>query len=142
MAGKQAASASRRTKPLRARKSARLKSLTPATRAAPAAKSSPAVAAASPLAPKNFAMLPPIAGVRLATGAAGIRYRNRADTMLAVLAAGTQVAGLFTTSRTASAPVEWCRTQLPRKSARALVANSEIGRASGRERVKVTVGAV
>ena len=102
------------------------------------------VPAVSPLAPKNFAVLPPIAGVRLATGAAGIRYRNRSDTLLAVLAAGTQVAGLFTKSRTASAPVEWCRNQLPRHSARALVANSGNANAftgaAGQESVRAIVG--
>jgi len=78
----------------------------------------------SPLAPTHFAVLPPIAGVRLAAGAAGIRYRDRSDLLLAVLAPGTQVAGLFTRSKTASEPVEWCKTQLSRHSARALVANS------------------
>jgi glutamate N-acetyltransferase/amino-acid N-acetyltransferase len=64
--------------------------------------------------------------------------------MLAVLAAGTQVAGLLTKSSTASAPVEWCRTQLPRKSARALVANSGNANAftgaAGREAVRAIAG--
>jgi len=40
----------------------------------------------SPLAPSRFATLPPLAGVRLATVAAGIRYAQRADVLLAVLA--------------------------------------------------------
>ena len=135
MAGRRAASVSRRAKTA-ARKTARL-SLASPTRAAAA----PPV---SPLAPKSFSVLPPLAGVRLATGAAGIRYRGRADTVLAVLAAGTQVAGLFTKSRTASAPVEWCRTQLPRKTARALVANSGNANAftgvAGREAVRAIAG--
>jgi glutamate N-acetyltransferase / amino-acid N-acetyltransferase len=78
----------------------------------------------SPLAPQRFAALPPLAGVRLATGEAGVRYKDRTDVLLAVLALGTQVAGVFTRSRTASAPVEWCRTQLKHGSARVLVANS------------------
>ncbi|HXS07178.1 MAG TPA: bifunctional glutamate N-acetyltransferase/amino-acid acetyltransferase ArgJ [Rhizomicrobium sp.] len=78
----------------------------------------------SPLAPKSFAHLPPLAGVRLATGEAGIKYRNRTDVLLAILAPGTEVAGVFTRSKTASAPVEWCRTQLKRGQARALVVNS------------------
>ena len=47
--------------------------------------------------------------MRLATGAAGIRYQQRTDVLLAVLAPGTQVAGVFTSSKTASAPVLWCR---------------------------------
>jgi len=79
---------------------------------------------ASPLAPKSFAHLPPLAGVRLATGAAGIKYKNRTDVLLAVLAPGTEVAGVFTLSKTASAPVEWCRSQLKGGQARALVVNS------------------
>src|SRR2546423_1102407 len=121
MAAKRAASASRRTKPLRGPKPAR-KNPVPATRATPAAAGS--AAPVSPLAPQNFVVLPPLSGWRLATGAAAIRYPGRTDTMLAVLAAGTQVAGLFTTSKAPSAPVDWCRTQLPHKSVRALVANS------------------
>lgn len=64
------------------------------------------------------------AGVRLATGEAGIKYRNRADVLLAILAPGTEVAGVFTRSKTASAPVDWCRAQLKHGHARALVVNS------------------
>ena len=78
----------------------------------------------SPLAPKSFAHLPPLAGVRLATGEAGIKYRDRTDVLLAILAPGTEVAGVFTKSKTASAPVDWCRAQLKRGQARALVVNS------------------
>jgi glutamate N-acetyltransferase/amino-acid N-acetyltransferase len=83
----------------------------------------------SPLAPKAFPKLPPLAGVRLATVAAGIRYQQRTDVLLALLASGTQVAGVFTTSKTASAPVLWCRDKLkgaqgPNGSARVLVVNS------------------
>jgi glutamate N-acetyltransferase/amino-acid N-acetyltransferase len=78
----------------------------------------------SPLAPKSFANLPPLAGVRLATGEAGIRYKNRTDVLLAVFAPGTQVAGVFTKSKTASAPVDWCKASLKGGSARALVVNS------------------
>jgi len=84
-------------------------------------KTGPAI---SPLAPKSFASLPPLAGVRLATAAAGVRYKDRTDVLLAVLAPGTQVAGVFTKSKTASAPVDWCRAGLEGASARALVVNS------------------
>ena len=63
----------------------------------------------SPLAPARFPHLPPVAGVRLAAGAFGLRYRGRADLMLAELAPGTSVAGVFTRSATAAAPVDWCR---------------------------------
>ena len=78
----------------------------------------------SPLAPSRAASLPPLAGVRLATVAAGIRYSQRTDVMLAVLAQGTQVAGVFTRSKTASAPVVWCRDKLKGGAARVLVVNS------------------
>ena len=78
----------------------------------------------SPLAPDSFPPLKPIAGVRLSATAAGIRYKNRVDLMVAVLDPGTTVAGVFTRSRTPGAPVVWCREILPRGSARAVVVNS------------------
>jgi len=90
-------------------------------KAAPKAK---AVHPVSPLAPKSHPKLPPLAGVRLATVAAGIRYQQRTDVMLALLAPGTQVAGVFTTSKTSSAPVQWCQKHLKPGSARCLVVNS------------------
>src|SRR3954468_3970543 len=80
--------------------------------------------AISPLAPKSVPVLPPIAGVKLATAAAGIKYANRTDVLLALLAPGTTVAGVFTKSKCPSAPVEWCRAILKRGKARALVVNS------------------
>src|SRR5476649_738318 len=80
--------------------------------------------AVSPLAPKSYPSLPPLAGVRLATVAAGIRYAQRTDVLLAVMAPGTQVAGVFTRSKTASAPVLWCRDNLKSGNARMLVVNS------------------
>jgi glutamate N-acetyltransferase/amino-acid N-acetyltransferase len=78
----------------------------------------------SPLAPKTTPHLPAIAGVRLATAQAGIRYRDRTDVMLAVFEPQTSVAGVFTRSKCPSAPVEWCRTQIKGGRARALVVNS------------------
>jgi len=80
--------------------------------------------AVSPLAPKSFPKLPPLAGLRLATIAAGVRYKDRTDVLMALLASGTQVAGVFTTSKTASAPVLWCRDKLKGGEARVLVVNS------------------
>src|SRR6201997_2956359 len=80
--------------------------------------------AVSPLAPTHVPEMPEIAGVRLATAEAGIRYKNRTDVLLAVLDAGTTVAGVFTRSKCPSAPVEWCRAKLPRGQACALVVNS------------------
>jgi glutamate N-acetyltransferase/amino-acid N-acetyltransferase len=73
--------------------------------------------------------MPAIAGVRLATAAAGIRYKGRTDVLLAVMDKGTSVAGVFTKSKCPSAPVEWCRARLKaggssKGLARALVVNS------------------
>ena len=80
----------------------------------------------SPLAPSSFPDIPPIAGVQLATYAAGIKYESRPDLFLASLAEGTSVAGTFTRSKCPSAPVEWCRRILDEenRTARALVCNS------------------
>ena len=47
----------------------------------------------SPLAPKTTPEIPPIDGVRFATGAAGIRYEGRTDVMLALFDEGTQRRG-------------------------------------------------
>src|ERR1700743_2799547 len=80
--------------------------------------------AVSPLAPTDVPEMPALAGVRLATAAAGIRYNNRTDVLLAVLDKGTAVAGVFTRSKCPSAPVEWCRAKLKSGKARALVVNS------------------
>src|SRR5258708_22252537 len=80
--------------------------------------------AISPNAPTDVPAMPEIAGVRLATAAAGIRYKGRTDVLLAVMDKGTTVAGVFTQSKCPSAPVEWCRARLGRGVARALVVNS------------------
>ncbi len=76
------------------------------------------------MAPKSLPELPPIAGVRLATAQAGIKYRDRTDLLLAEFAPGTTVAGVFTRSKAPSAPVDWCRAALPSGRARALLVNS------------------
>src|SRR6201991_532498 len=80
--------------------------------------------AVSPLAPTDVPDMPEIAGVRLATAEAGIRYKGRTDVLLVLLDPGTTVAGVFTKSKCPSAPVEWCRAKLGRGQARALVVNS------------------
>ena len=80
--------------------------------------------AVSPLAPTNVPDLPPLAGVRLATAEAGIKYANRTDVLLALMDEGTTVAGVLTKSKCPSAPVDWCRARLKRGKARALVVNS------------------
>ena len=78
----------------------------------------------SPLAPKTFPLLPPIAGVRFATIAAGVRYSGRADVMMARFDRPAAVAGVFTRSKCPSAPVDWCRRHLNGGKARALIVNS------------------
>ena len=91
--------------------------------------------------------MPEIAGVRLATASAGIRYKGRTDVLLALFDKGTTVAGVFTRSKCPSAPVEWCRDKLESgKSkgnlARALVVNSGNANAftgrTGRQAAKFT----
>ena len=84
----------------------------------------PMSAAVSPLAPIDVPDMPVIAGVKLATAAAGIRYKGRTDVLLAVMDKGTTVAGVLTKSKCPSAPVDWCRAKLGRGQARALVVNS------------------
>ena len=78
----------------------------------------------SPFAPASFPDVPKVAGVRLAVGTAGIRYRGRTDVLLAELAEGTSVAGVFTRSQTAAAPVLWCRQAMAHGRARALIVNA------------------
>jgi glutamate N-acetyltransferase/amino-acid N-acetyltransferase len=100
----------------------------------------------SPLAPERFPELAPIDGVRLAAFACGIRYTGRDDLMLAELAPDSAIAGVFTRSLTAGAPVVWCRDCLPGGQVRAIVANSGnsntfTGRA-GKEVVEATAAAV
>ncbi len=78
----------------------------------------------SPLAPASFPGMSALAGVRLASGACGIRYKGRTDVLLVELASDTTVAGTFTRSLTASAPVEWCRKAVRGGRARGLIVNS------------------
>ncbi|MGR3806130.1 bifunctional glutamate N-acetyltransferase/amino-acid acetyltransferase ArgJ [Marinibacterium profundimaris] len=66
----------------------------------------------SPLAPASFPKLPAIDGVRFAAVSAGVRYKGRTDVMLALLAPGTSVAGVFTRSATRAAPVLDCQAKL------------------------------
>jgi glutamate N-acetyltransferase/amino-acid N-acetyltransferase len=80
--------------------------------------------ATSPLAPARFPELPPIPGVRLAAYAAGVRYQGRSDLMVAELAPGSTVAGVFTQSTMPGQPVIWCRECLPGGKIRAIVVNS------------------
>jgi len=77
-----------------------------------------------PLAKPAFPDMKPIEGVSLATAECGVAYKGRTDLMLAELDKGTQIAGVFTRSLTASAPVKWCREILPGGKVRAIVVNA------------------
>jgi glutamate N-acetyltransferase / amino-acid N-acetyltransferase len=78
----------------------------------------------SPLAPKLVPIMPAIDGARIATAAAGIKYKNRTDVLLVAFDKPAAVAGVFTTSKCPSAPVDHCRKSLTGAKARALVVNS------------------
>jgi glutamate N-acetyltransferase/amino-acid N-acetyltransferase len=86
--------------------------------------------------------MPAIAGVRIATAEAGIKYKGRTDLMVMAFDPGTTVAGVFTRSKCPSAPVDFCRQNLGGGSARALVVNSGNANAftgmKGRETTRLT----
>ena len=103
----------------------------------------------SPLAPRGgFPAIPPIAGVRFAAAEAGVRYAGRPDVMLAELAPGTAIAGVFTRSATRAAPVLDCQAKLGADSGggAAIVVNSGNANAftgaNGRESVSAITGEV
>ena len=100
----------------------------------------------SPLAPKQFPPCSEIAGISLAAAAGGFYPNGRSDLMLVELAPDTVIAGIFTQSLTAAAPIDWCRQILKGGYARAIIvnagnANAFTGRAGDRA-VQDTVQAV
>ena len=82
----------------------------------------------SPLAPARFPDLPVIEGVEFAAAPAGVRYAGRTDVMLAKIAPGAAIAGVFTTSSTRAACVLDCQEKLkarvPADAGAAIVVNS------------------
>ncbi|HEY9198362.1 MAG TPA: bifunctional glutamate N-acetyltransferase/amino-acid acetyltransferase ArgJ [Gammaproteobacteria bacterium] len=70
------------------------------------------------------ASLLPVAGLRLGIASAGIKKPGRRDITLIELAAGSQVAGVFTQNRFCAAPVTLCRQHLAHGGIRALVINT------------------
>ena len=86
----------------------------------------------SPLAPKGgFPNLPKVNGVEFASAAAAVHYKDRDDVMLARIAPGSTVAGVFTRSATRSAPVLDCQnkiaelhSKMPVEDGFAILANS------------------
>lgn len=99
----------------------------------------------SPLAPARLPDMPAIAGVRLASIEAGIRYKGRKDMTAILFDKPAEAAGVFTRSRCPSAPVDWCRKSLKRGQARCLVVNSGNANAftgaKGRDSVRATAAA-
>ncbi len=99
----------------------------------------------SPLAPETTTAVAPIAGVRLGAIEAGIRYAGRKDLMAIVFDKPAQIAGVFTTSKCSSAPVDWCRKRLKGGKARCIVVNSGNANAftgrKGKESVRLSAEA-
>ena len=80
----------------------------------------------SPLAPETFPEIAPVKGVRFATRAVGVKYADRTDLMVAEVSENSAIAGVFTQSLTASAPVDACREALAsgKGRARCVIVNS------------------
>ncbi|MEM7291319.1 MAG: bifunctional ornithine acetyltransferase/N-acetylglutamate synthase, partial [Pseudomonadota bacterium] len=99
----------------------------------------------SPLAPKLYPELPMLEHVRLASIEAGIKYRGRRDLCLIRFDRPAEIAGVFTTSKCSSAPVDWCRKHLAKGKANAIVINSGNANAftgkKGSEAVAITAEA-
>ncbi|MDH1270778.1 bifunctional glutamate N-acetyltransferase/amino-acid acetyltransferase ArgJ [Rhizobium pusense] len=80
--------------------------------------------AKSPLAPETFPQMTAIEGIKLATGKAGIKYKDRTDVLLVTCDEGSAAAAVFTKSKCPGAPVDWSRTAIASKPVRAIVVNS------------------
>ena len=78
----------------------------------------------SPLAPTSFPDLAPIAGIKLAVGASGMKYKGRDDLLLMMCPAGSTLAGVFTKSATAAAPVLWSKDVVSQKKGQAVIVNA------------------
>jgi len=80
----------------------------------------------SPLAPGEAAVLPPVAGVTVATACTGTKYVGRADLLQLTFAPGTLGAGSFTQNQVVGAPVSWTRAacEAPGAAPRALLVNA------------------
>jgi glutamate N-acetyltransferase/amino-acid N-acetyltransferase len=66
----------------------------------------------------------PVAGVRLASVNAGIRYKNRNDLLLIELEPGSYTAAVFTRNAFCAAPVHVCRSHLQHSNPRYLLINA------------------
>jgi glutamate N-acetyltransferase/amino-acid N-acetyltransferase len=99
--------------------------------------------------PPDPAALHPVAGLELGTARAGIRKPGRRDVLVARLAPGATVAGVFTRNRFCAAPVQVCREHLASgRGVRAWVVNTgnanagtgEAGRAAARRTCEALAG--
>jgi glutamate N-acetyltransferase/amino-acid N-acetyltransferase len=71
--------------------------------------------------------MPPVAGVEIAVGRAGLYKHERNDVLLMRFAEGTTCAGVFTRHGVGAAPVDWCKRRLEDtggRDVRALVVNA------------------
>ena len=69
-------------------------------------------------------LLKPVAGVKLATAAAGIRYQGRNDVLLIQLAEGAKTAAVFTQNAFCAAPVTVAKQRINSAAPSALLVNS------------------
>lgn len=85
-------------------------------------------------------------GLKISTVNCGIKYKNRDDLLLVTFDAPANVAGVFTQSSMPAAPVVWCKKNIDKGSARALIVNAGNANAftgkSGDEVVARTVEAI
>ena len=65
-----------------------------------------------------------IKNINISTTNSGIKYKNRDDLLLVKLPKSTKIAGVFTTSKTAAAPVKLGQESLKNGTARALIVNA------------------
>lgn len=65
-----------------------------------------------------------VKGLKIATGNTGIKYKNRDDLLFISFEEKANVAGVFTQSSTAAAPVLWCKKNIHNFDAKALIVNS------------------
>ena len=99
----------------------------------------------SPLAPAKFPNIPEIDGVEFSTAAAGIKYQDRTDVMLAILDPGTEIAGVFTSSSTRSYAVIDCEKKIwltDNSMGAAIIVNSGNANAFTGSRGEVSVDAI
>lgn len=85
-------------------------------------------------------------GLKISTVNCGIKYKNRDDLLLVTFDDAANVAGVFTQSSMPAAPVTWCKKNIDKGVARALIVNAGNANAftgkSGEEVVSKTVGAI